>query len=208
MFNNWKNSYVEREKFRVPNIVQKFRSSLKKNGVISQFSGIRWWDTLRAGIRNFLRYEIFWDTKFSEIRNFLGYEIFWDTKFFGIRNFLGYEIFWDTKFSGIRNYLGYEIFWDTKFSGIRNFLGYEIFQLWGSVSDCVANRSSITGDEADSLDSLHLPSDVQGELTLALTFNYKLNELYIHIGKVFDVDVADKRRKMDFYIKVYLLPDR
>ena len=48
----------------------------------------------------------------------------------------------------------------------------------------------------------------KGEVSASFSYSYKLDELYIHIGKVFDVDLTDKRRKFDFYIKVYMLPDK
>lgn len=66
-----------------------------------------------------------------------------------------------------------------------------------------------TNHELDSLDSLHLPSDINGDLSFTLSYNYQSSTLFLNIGKVYNLEMSDKgRRKTEFYVKAYVLPDR
>ena len=66
-----------------------------------------------------------------------------------------------------------------------------------------------TTHELDSLDSLHLPSDINGDLTFTISYNYQSSTLFLNIGKVYNLEINDKgRRKTEFYVKAYVLPDR
>ena len=71
------------------------------------------------------------------------------------------------------------------------------------------SRMASTTHELDSLDSLHLPSDINGDLTFTLSYNYQSSTLFLNIGKVYNLEISEKgRRKTEFYVKAYVLPDR
>ena len=76
-------------------------------------------------------------------------------------------------------------------------------------SHASASSQLHTNHELDSLDSLHLPSDINGDLTFTISYNYQSSTLFLTIGKVYNLELADKnRRRTEFYVKVYMLPDR